>query len=348
MGLRTHDFRYSTRSSIRLTVIKMKTILRNLTVTLTLLASLGSSSWAAPSSSRNKVKNPNIKCPIVGLVQLEKYLLHSDRVCFKNAAKARAQGYLRYAGVKKKKLSRPVKRLLVKRMNAMKAQGRSANCSVVGVPSIGFYFTHPYTWCFINGAKAKAKGFTYFQPPTPVATISSVATPPQPMLTPYIGVTPSIVPTLDAVPIATQPPVISPTATEAPDVAPPLAPTSAATPTPIPEVTPLPVNFSFDLSPSNGNFQYSGHCEAVLRGNHDTFFFSCDHDVTSGTVAHFHLLDNTFICEISSPASSFSLTCAVTKNQADQIKEGRALVDIHIGSGEGSDQVLAGLVIPPA
>jgi len=119
---------------------------------------------------------------------------------------------------------------------------------------------------------------------------------------------------------------------------------SAVTPTP----TPSGQNFSFNLSPSHGHTEYSGHCDGVLNYTLDNFAFTCSHNVTTATWAHFHLLNNTIICEQQTPPSPFSLSCQVTPPQADLIQQGLALVDIHTGTGAGADQVLAGLVIPPA
>ena len=64
-------------------------------------------------------------------------------------------------------------------------------------------------------------------------------------------------------------------------------------------------------------------------------------------MSHFHKLDNTIICQLDSPGLNFTLVCALTAEESDAIDQGDTLLDIHDGPGQGADQVLAGLLLPP-
>jgi hypothetical protein len=309
-------------------------------------------------------------CPIVGVIPLKRYFVKKNRECWPNVNHALAEGYLSFPPMKFRRVRLPAK---------------PSQCRVAGLNSLAEFVKSSYFLCFKKENDARRRGYRKYRPtllPTPAigsatpppkisaTPTMSLATPtprstqtPQPSATmtstpqpsptatntetstPTITLTPTTVPTRTPTRTATMTPTQTSTVTATRTAT--ATPTRTSTVTPTPTHTLTPRHFSFDLSPSHGHTEYSGHCEADMAGTRDLITFDCTDNVTGATFAHFHLLDNTIICQQANPPTTFVLECPLTSYFADQIEAGNSLLDIHTGAGQGADQVLAGLLIPP-
>lgn len=138
----------------------------------------------------------------------------------------------------------------------------------------------------------------------------------------------------------------TPTPTATPDSE-PLFPTPTATPFGNSGYNGPPLNFSFDLGPYQQGSGYTGHCTAVLNGTRTELSVHCTHNVTNASEAHLHVVPhNERSCALASPPLEFSMTCALTEDQAAGIAAGNGLLSIHLAPG-AANQALAGLIRNP-
>jgi hypothetical protein len=301
-------------------------------------------------SAESKRDKESLTCPVVGVKVMNSFFVESERTCFPNWKKAAKAGFLP---------------LRVRKKDRVKSKRKVNLCKVVGLIPTGQYVESDYRECFVDEEAAIEHGYKHFSDGrTPTARPTNTRTPGTatavPSKTPTIRVTSASTPdaTQTSIPSRTSTPSRTPTftptntrtstptrtATFTPTFT--SSPTMTATPTATSTSGNPPTSFSFDLGPSHDHTEYSGHCNGTMNGERTNFSFSCSHNVTTATWSHLHLLDNTEICTLMSPPLNFSLSCAITPLEADAISSGKALVDIHTGPGEGSDQVLAGLTVP--